>query len=101
MEIVQKNLKQCEICKDDDATGLCSQCFKYYCDKCYKFVHESKKNKEHKKEVIDFNVSIDTHCPDHERNPLNLFCLEEKSKIYSYIFIYSPLLCILLLYEFA
>ena len=33
---------------------------------------------EHKKEKIDYFVPIDTHCSAHERNPINLFCLDEK-----------------------
>ena len=82
MENKQKNYKQCDICKDVEATSLCPQCFSYYCDKCSKCVHESKNNKEHKKEAIDYNVPIDTHCPDHDKNPINLFCLDEKGNIY-------------------
>ena len=40
-----------------------------------------KGNKEHKKEVIDYNVPIDTWCPLHEKNAINLFCLDEKGNI--------------------
>ena len=80
MEINQKNYKQCEICEDDEATSLCPQCFCYYCDKCFKFVHETKKKSEHKKEAIDYNVPIDTRCPEHSGNNINLFCIDEKGK---------------------
>ena len=78
MEIKQKNFKQCDVCKADEATSLCPQCFRYYCDKCFKCVHEKKENKEHKKEAIDYNVPIDTWCPDHDKVAINLFCLDEK-----------------------
>ena len=78
MEINQKNFKECGICKDKEATCFCPQCFCYYCDKCFKFVHEGTKNAEHKKDKIDYFVPIDTHCSAHERNPINLFCLDEK-----------------------
>jgi len=81
MEKNQKNYKQCDICKDEDAKSLCPQCFCYYCDKCFKCVHEGTKNKDHKKESIDFFVPIDTRCPDHEGNYINLFCIDEKGKI--------------------
>ena len=37
-----------------------------------------KENKDHKKEAIDYNVPIDTWCPQHEKNTINLFCLDEK-----------------------
>ena len=81
MENKQKNYKQCDICKVDEATSLCPQCFSYYCDGCFKQVHEKKENKDHKKEAIDFNVPIDTRCPVHDKNPINLFCLDEKGNL--------------------
>ena len=82
MENKQKNYKQCDICKVYEATSLCPHCFSYYCDKCFKCVHEMNENKEHKKEAIDYNVPIDTRCPDHAGNNINLFCIDEKGKIY-------------------
>ena len=78
MESKQKNYKQYLICKAVEAITLCPQCFCYYCDICYKPVHSMKENKEHKKEAIDFNVPIDTRCPDHNMVPINLFCIDEK-----------------------
>ena len=78
MEIKQKNKKQCDICKAKEAICLCPQCFSYYCDKCFKCVHEEEKNKVHKKEEIDYFVPIDTRCPDHEGDNISLFCLDEK-----------------------
>ena len=80
MEIKQKNFKQSDICKVNYAISLCPQCFSYFCDKCFKFVHETKKKSEHKKEAIDYNVPIDTRCPDHDTIPINLFCIDEKGK---------------------
>ena len=82
MENKQKNYKQCDICKVYEATSLCPQCFSNYCDACFKHVHGMKENKGHKKEVIDYNVPIDTRCPDHDMVPTNLFCIDEKGKIY-------------------
>ena len=81
MEINQKNYKQCDMCKVKEAKSLCPQCFCYYCDNCFKCVHDEKENSDHKKEKIDYFVPIDTHCPEHKRNPLNLFCLDEKGII--------------------
>ena len=78
MEIKPKNFKQCDICRGVEATSLCPQCFCYYCDECYKPVHNRINNENHKKESIDFNVPIDTRCPDHPGNNINLFCLDEK-----------------------
>ena len=85
MEINKKNFKQCDICKDKEAACLCPQCFNYYCEACYKPVHENTKNNKHTKEKIDYNVPIDTRCPHHEKNPINLFCVDEKGNIYIYI----------------
>ena len=84
MELNQKNFKQCDICKDTEATSLCPQCFSYYCDGCFKQVHDRKKNSDHKKEKIDFFVPIDTRCPDHEGNNINLFCIDEKELCCAY-----------------
>ena len=78
---VQKNIKQCEICKDREAITLCLDCHSYLCEICYKCVHDIKKNSTHKKEKIDLFVPIDTTCPDHERSPMNLFCIDEKGNI--------------------
>ena len=82
MENTQTNFKQCNICEDTEATSFCPQCFCYYCDDCYKPVHNKKKNKNHKKETIDDNIPIDTWCPDHKKNAISLFCLDEKGKLY-------------------
>ena len=81
MENKQKNYKQCDICKFVEATSLCPQCFSYYCDGCYKQVHSVKENKEHNKEAIDYNVPIDTRCPDHAGNNINLFFIDEKGNL--------------------
>ncbi len=81
MEMNQNNFKQCDICKEREATSLCVQCFSYYCDHCFKPVHEGEKNKEHKKEKIDYFVPIDTWCTEHKKNEMNLFCIDEKGKI--------------------
>ena len=80
MEIKQKNFKQCDICKVDEASCLCLQCFNYYCDSCFKVVHDKGNNKQHNKEKIDYCVPIDTWCPVHEKNAINIFCLDEKGK---------------------
>ena len=82
MEINQKNFKQCDMCKDKEATSLCSQCFIYYCDACYKPVQKKTKNSQHIKEKIDYNVPIDTRCPEHNTISINLFCIDEKCNIY-------------------
>ena len=81
MEVTQKNLKQCEMCKDEEAIALCLDCYNYFCEACYKCVHDRKKNSNHKKEKIDLFVPIDTICPEHKKCPMNLFCIDEKGKI--------------------
>ena len=77
MEVIQKNYKLCEIC-ESEATSLCLKCMSYFCDKCYKNVHDNKAKSSHKKEKIDYFVPIDTKCPDHPQNIINLFCIDEK-----------------------
>ena len=79
MDVIHKNFKQCEIC-EIEANNLCLECSNYYCDECYKYVHDKKAKKNHKKEKIDYFAPIDTKCIDHPKNPLNLFCVDEKGK---------------------
>ena len=69
---------KCEIC-EVDATSLCLTCQNYFCDTCYKYVHD-KKSSKHEKESIDVFVPIDIKCPEHPSVPLNLFCTDEKGK---------------------
>ena len=78
----QKNIKICETCKDENATTLCLDCHSYFCKDCFKYVHDRKKNSNHKKEKIDLFIPIDTKCPEHEGILMNLFCIDEKGKIY-------------------
>ena len=59
---MEKNYKLCEICKSD-ATSLCLQCISYFCDGCYKFIHDKKENSSHKKEKIDCYAFIEYFCP--------------------------------------
>ena len=46
-----KEFKVCDICKIN-ATSLCFKCNSYFCDSCFKFVHDKKANLNHKKEDI-------------------------------------------------
>ena len=80
MEQNKINEKLCELCREI-ATNLCLNCNNYYCDSCYKFVHEKKNNTNHKKESIDPFVPIDLKCPIHPNIPLNLFCVDENGKL--------------------
>ena len=81
---VQKNIKLCEICKDEEAATLCFDCHSYFCEICYKFVHDLKKNPEHKKELIEPFISFDLKCSLHKAQPNSLFCLEDKSNYNSF-----------------
>ena len=72
-------IKKCEIC-NNDATSICFQCFCYFCDSCFKFIHDKDYNLGHKKEKIDYFVPIDIKCRNHPKNIINMFCLDEKGK---------------------
>ena len=74
-----KLIKECNICKSN-ATLLCFQCDNYFCESCYKFVHDKQVNSNHKKESIDPFIPIDIKCPDHPKENMNLFCVDEKGK---------------------
>ena len=75
---VHKNVKKCEMCKVREAITLCFDCHSYFCEACFKYVHDIKENSNHRKEKIDLFVPIDTTCSYHERSPMNLFCIDEK-----------------------
>ena len=73
------NFKKCEICKKE-AKSLCLVCMSYFCESCYKFIHEKEVNNQHKKENIDYFVPFDTKYKDHPTNPISLFCVEDNRK---------------------
>ena len=75
----QQKTKICEIC-ETNATIICLNCSNYYCDSCFKLIHEKKAKSNHKKEAIDYFIPIDIKCPDHPGNLMNLFCIDEKGK---------------------
>ena len=56
----------------------------YFCDICYKLIHEKKEINQHKKEKIDYLIPIDTKCPNHPIIPNNLFCVDKKGKIINF-----------------
>ena len=87
MNNIHSKIKLCELCHIQ-ATCLCFECYMYFCDSCYKFIHDKSTNKDHKKENIDLFTPIDIKCMEHSKNILNLFCIDEKGKIInSFIFI--------------
>ena len=75
-----KLIKNCEFC-GTNATSLCFECLEYYCESCFKLIHEKQLKSQHKKENIDLYVPIDLKCPQHPNNANNLFCIYEKGKL--------------------
>ena len=80
MEKNKKLIKEYDIC-GINATCLCFECIQYFCESCFKLIHEKQKNSNHQKEIIDPYVPIDLKCQIHPKNPLSLFCLDEKGNI--------------------
>ena len=74
-----KLIKECEICKSD-ALYICFECKSYFCESCFKFIHDKKKNSKHIKQNIDPFIPIDIKCTEHPDHPLSLFCIDEKGK---------------------
>ena len=79
MDKKTKLIKICEFC-GTNSTCLCFECLEYFCDSCFKMIHEKQLKLQHKKEKIDPYVPIDLKCPEHPSNANNLFCIEEKGK---------------------
>ena len=98
MEKNQKNNKICEIC-EEMAICVCFNCNSYYCDSCFKYIHDKKVNREHKKEKIDYFVPIDTKCPEHPKIPMNIYCLDENGKN-TFLFLFFNILKIIVV-QFA
>ena len=69
----------CFIC-ELNSSCLCFKCQNYYCEKCFKLVHDYKKNGEHKKELIDSFIFFDLKCTFHKDQINSLVCVEDKSK---------------------
>ena len=72
---IKNIIKKSEIC-GIEATSLCLKCISYYCDPCFKYIHEKQINNQHKKEKIDYYAPIDTKCPEHPKIPITLFCID-------------------------
>ncbi len=84
MEEKQIKYKLCDICKSE-AIFICLECIcNYFCESCYKFIHDKEVNCKHKKEKIDYFFPIETKCEEHQNNQLNLFCVEDKGKYHIY-----------------
>ena len=93
---MNSKLKNCEVC-GVDATCLCYQCMSYFCDSCHKLHNNKEKNKDHKKENIDYFVPFDLKCPEHQLYPMGLFCIDEKGniKLINYYYYFRTLLSFL------
>ena len=85
MEITHKVSTLCEIC-GESASNMYFKCLMYLCDSCFKFIHEKNKNKNHTKEKINYFIPISLKCPEHPKDRISLFCLDEKSnnKFYNF-----------------
>ena len=74
----KSNIKKCDYCKKEP-TSLCYKCMFYFCDSCFKTAHNKEETQSHIKEKIDYYyVPIDLRSPEHNLNPMNLFCVDEK-----------------------
>ena len=74
-----KKKKECGIC-ESDAAWLCFECNNYFCESCYKMIHDKIKSLNHKKENIDPFIPIDLKCPYHPKDRMSLFCIKEQGK---------------------
>ena len=92
----ESQFKYCEYC-NSNASCLCFKCNSYFCEQCYKIIHNLRKDPQHKKEIYDPFVPIDLKCPEHPQDRINLFCVDEKGKIkIIYNFNFRNMLCNLL-----
>lgn len=79
-------------------TNICFECSFYLCDSCFEFIHNKDENIFHKKEIINTVIPIDLKCHKHPKVSMNIFSLEEKSKLnilFYNLFYYRALLSIM------
>ena len=84
MEEKPKQIKSCDFC-GVNASSICFKCNNYFCDNCFKIIHDLKKSEVHKKEELDFFIPIELKCHKHFPNLNNLFCLNEKKFAVLYV----------------
>ena len=48
----------------------------YFCDSCFKIAYNNEENKLHKKDKIDYFVSINLKCSEHKLYPMGFFCID-------------------------
>ena len=87
MEENSQHENLCEIC-GVKANNLCFKCVMILCDSCYEFIHNKEKNKNHKKEKIENFSPFTLKCPAHPKERINLFCSDEKGKLYYFAFLF-------------
>ena len=75
-----KLINNCEIC-NSNSICICFECSSYLCNNCYNIIHNNEERKNHIKRKIDNNININVKCPIHPKHPIELFCIEEKSKL--------------------
>ena len=93
-----KQKKECEFC-EKDANYLCFKCNQYFCDNCFKIIHNFPKYKGHKQDIIDAFVPIDLKFQKHPTNINNLFCTKEKGKNKTIIIIIIEMCCLMCFYK--
>ena len=76
MEIIQNKNFVCEIW-NKKTSCFCLKCMNYFCDICYKLIHEKKEINQHKKEKIDYLIPIDLKCPFHPKYLNEYFCIDQ------------------------
>lgn len=75
-----KGNKKCDIC-NSDSTCVCFICLSYFCESCFKFIHDKEKNSSHKKEDIDPYITYNFKCRTHQLSQITLYCVDEKGKL--------------------
>ena len=69
---------KCGLC-GEIAKKLCLDCNNYFCESCFKFIHEKKNNVGHKNEEIDLFIPFEARCSIHPDIPMNYFVLLKKN----------------------
>ena len=71
--------KECGYC-EEVATIVCFDCKNYFCEDCFKSMHQKKKSSKHINEKISPILPIEINCLKHEKYQIVSFCLNDKGK---------------------
>ena len=83
----KKNIKQCDICKEEEAKSIVFNALIIIVILALNMSNKRIKILNIKKGKIDYFIPINIWCPDHEKDAIKFFCVDEKGNKFLHIYI--------------